>query len=83
LVLRGVKTIPSEGERAMEEKKKKKGRFHITIEELEDEGEEQLTEQQPTTRTLESRTRLPVQQAKCSKDWHEWRQRKVALHQRE
>jgi hypothetical protein len=43
LALRGVKTTPREGERPMEEKKKV--RFHMTIEEVEDEGEEQLTEE--------------------------------------
>jgi hypothetical protein len=36
--LRGVKTTPREGERPMGEKKKV--RFHMTMEEVEDEGEE-------------------------------------------
>jgi hypothetical protein len=43
-----------EGERPMGEKKKV--RFHMTMEEVEDEGEEQ-----PTTRTLESYTLSPTQ----------------------
>ena len=58
---------------------KKKVRFHMTMEEVEDEGKEQLTEEQPTTRTLESRTLSPAQQAKRSKDQRKWRQRKVAF----
>jgi len=51
--LRGVETTPIEGERPMGEKKEV--RFHMTMEEVEDEGEEQLT-----TRTLESRTLSPA-----------------------
>ena len=74
--LRGVKTTPRERERHMGEKEKV--RFHMTMEEVEDEGEEQ-----PTTRTLESRTLSPAQQAKRSRDQREWRQRKVAFRQRE
>jgi hypothetical protein len=49
-----METTPQEGERPMREKKKV--RFYMTIEEVEDKGEEQLT-----TRTLESHTLLPAQ----------------------
>jgi hypothetical protein len=41
--LRRVTTIPKEEERPMSEKKKKV-RFHMIMEEVKDEGEEQLTE---------------------------------------
>jgi hypothetical protein len=47
---------------------KKKVRFHMTMEKVEDESEEQLTEEQPTTCTLESCTLSPPQQAKRSRD---------------
>jgi hypothetical protein len=43
LASRGVKTILREGEIPMGEKKKV--RFYMTIEEVEDKGEEQLTEE--------------------------------------
>jgi hypothetical protein len=79
--LKGVKTTPRERERPMREKKTV--RFHMTIKEVEDEGEEQPTEEQPTTYTLERRTVSPAQQAKCTSDRREWRQKKVALRQRE
>jgi hypothetical protein len=46
---RGVETTPIEGERPIKEKKKV--RFHMIMEEVEDEGEEQLT-----TYTLVSHT---------------------------
>jgi hypothetical protein len=72
--LSGVKTTL----RPTEEKEKKKVRFHITIEEVEDEGEEQ-----PTNCTLASRILSPAQQAKRSRDRREWRQRKVTFRQRE
>ena len=59
-------------------REKKKVRFHMTMEEVEDEGEEQLT-----IHTLESHTFALAQQAKRSRDRHEWRQKKVTFHQRE
>jgi hypothetical protein len=71
LALRGVKTTPREWERPMG--KKKKVRFHMTMEEVEDEGEEQPTEKQPTTCTLESHTLSPAQPAKRLRDQREWR----------
>jgi hypothetical protein len=62
--VRGVKTTLREGERPVG--KKKTVRFHITIEKVVDKGEEQPTEELPTTHTYESLTLSPVLPTKRS-----------------
>jgi hypothetical protein len=58
------------------DKEKKRVRFHMIVEEVEDEGEKLPS-------TLPQAGLSLAQQAKRSRDWREWRQRKVAVRQRE